>query len=319
MRATTSEQILAAFGRLQGLLLSEAIDPESFIVEAVNTNYGLAYVGCSSTGELALIVPTSKSAIPCPPLRLDLLVADYGIYSRLVLSSDVSSARVSVVRCLSADDGLVRVFAAVCSHFLEDARQHVLDSDVADFVSLWTSLFWQLAQRVSVDVVGLVGELSVIAKSEDVECWIEAWHADPQALFDFRFFNPPTVVEVKATTAGNRNHLLSLLQAHKAIEEGGFFASVLVTFDQSETTVGEMVEEIIARCSKASSRLKVWDVISKTCGAGTAGLLARRFEKKQAVESVLMFPADGVPVPDVSLPLPVGVSGLVFHSQFDGA
>lgn len=275
------------------------------------------YVGCSSDGELALIVATTKSSTPPAALRLVSLAADFGVVARLAMNNVSNEVRVSILRCEAHEENLRLLFASVCSTYLELLTAAPTEAEFSSYIARWLTLFWQLSQKASSDISGLAGELSLILASTERVRWVEAWHSDPNALYDFSFPGTNRSVEVKSTRGHGRNHVVSLDQATGTQSSTCVFASVQLSFDESGDTIGDMVREILDSLEQEPSRLKLWSVVVRTCGSSLDEMLSTRLNTEVALKSIAFYAASDIPKPVIMSPLPDGVSGVTFRSDFE--
>jgi len=308
-----ADLILGAFDRVQARASSIDLAPDAFAVEAVREGY---YVGSSADGALALLVETTPVRSQPAPTRLEYLSASYGIQCDLHEQTSARKVRVSKLLCVDVGPGTRDLFATVCAAIADKLGREPTEQQFADEIARWATLFWRLGQSVATDLVGLVGELAVISCMDDPAFWIAAWHSSPGEVLDFEFGGSGTSVEVKATRGAAREHSLSLEQVSSRDEHVRYFASVLVDLSDSGQAIGQLVREISDRLVDDVSRLRFWDILTKTCGIELEETLARRIETSKILSSVQFYPAWLVPRPDVGLPLPKGVRSVKFTSDF---
>jgi hypothetical protein len=270
------------------------------------------FLGVSNEGKLALILVPKKSNVPPAPVRLASLSVDFGRKCGLISVSGTEMLRVTVIQCISTESAQADVFASMCSSMLQSLAGSTTERDVASDIDAWAALFWQLQQSVDTDVVGICGELMVIAASGDPESWVSAWHSDPNNVIDFEFQTPSLSVEVKAARSTKRLHTLSLTQSFGTGARDPFLASVPVTFSQSGRTVASLVGEVADRLSDATLQLKLWDVLGATCGSSLDDVLARTLDVDTGIAGVRILAMGDVPVPIVQQPLPPQVVRVQF-------
>lgn len=314
--STSRPQVLDAFERLVGRVGNGDVPALGYTVEAISADRLGLYLGCSESGELALIVETRQSRTPPAPLRLVALSADFGVRSELRDGDDTKTVRVSVLRCSVLERGVGDLFATLCASFVDTLPSDSTEQEFANEINRWSGLFWRLGRRVDTDIVGLAGELAVIASAPHPSVWVQAWHADPGDVLDFVFADAATSVEVKSTRGTTREHVVSLGQVLSEGMGERFFASVFVELNDSARPLGDLVREVSDRLDD-EGRLAFWSVLTDTCGEGLEEVLTRRFEDSKAMTSLRFYDAGDIPVPVVDLPLPQGVSSVSFKSKFD--
>lgn len=292
---------------------------DAFLVESAGETHAFAFFGLSPHGEPCLIVLASPSQTPPPPIRLAGISVDHGIQAVLTEGTNDLAVRVSVVRCTSAEELSIEVFAALCTGFVQRFASRPTEQELSDEIARWSGMFWRLAQPVETDVVGLAGELITISSDNDVDRWVRAWHRTPNELIDFEFVEWGLAVEVKATRGRMRRHQISLSQLDVPDGERRYFASVLLEFGDGGTPLGDLVRELLDRLSDDELRVMLWDILARTCGKGLGDVLSRRVHLAKATESVAFFESADVPTPIVSRPLPDGVSSVKFTADLESA
>ncbi|MGG7308852.1 PD-(D/E)XK motif protein [Curtobacterium sp. AB451] len=310
--------LLSAFRRVEARL-DEALPPsDAFLVESLTPSRTL-FVAVDADGSWNFVVRTRKSVRPVPALRLSLLSADYGATYELREGDDVGSLRVCVVRCIASDPEIRNLFATVCAALVKDLPASPSDADVDIEVGKWVSLFWQLQLPARTTVIGLIGELTLLDSVEHLADWMRAWHSDPDANLDFAFATPPLSVEVKATSSQQRVHELSIHQALPTIRDNHFFASLIIELRDSGVRLGDVVAELGERLAGRSEANLLWRSLAAVCGASLGEFLDARYMREVARRSLRFYVAESIPQPSVEFPLPAGVSGLRFRSDFSSA
>ncbi|MEV7693608.1 PD-(D/E)XK motif protein [Microbacterium sp. NPDC089189] len=310
--------LVSAFRRVEARL-DEVLPPsDAFLVESLTPSRTL-FVAVDADGSWSLVVRARKSLRPVPALRLSLLSADYGATYELREGDDVGSLRVCVVRCIASDPEIRNLFATVCAALLKDLPASPSDADVDTEVGKWVSLFWRLQMPARTTVIGLIGELTLLDSVEHLADWIRAWHSDPDANLDFAFATPPLSVEVKATSSQQRVHELSIHQALPMVRDNHFFASVIIELRDSGVRLGDVVAELGERLAGRSEAILLWRSLVAVCGASLGEFLDARYMREVARRSLRFYVSESVPQPSVEFPLPAGVSGLRFRSDFSSA
>ena len=308
--------LLSAFDSLLVRASDGAVPTAGYVVEHFDASKDFLYLGCAENGELALVVTTVMSRVPPRPLRLAALSADFGLNCELNDGSGPRSVRVSVLRCTGTELSTRELFATVCGALAESMSGPPSEIEFAELITQWSSLFWRIGQRVDTDVVGLAGELIVLRQSQNIDNWLNAWHAQPTDTLDFEFVESRASVEVKTTRGAQRKHPVSLEQVAEPRLNKRFFASVLVELNDSGDLLGDVVRDLADRLHSDTSRLRLWDILTKTCGEGLSGFLSRRLDVEKAVRSLAFFRARDIPLPLVNQPIPAGVSAIKFTSDF---
>lgn len=314
----TRGRVLATFEEVEHKQLGTRLPDKSLLVEPLSSSRKW-FAAVDSEGSWALVLGSRKSSRRPPALRLSSLQADYGVTYQLHQGANVEVLRVSVIRCISSDSEIRKLFATFCVSVLESVSADAHDIDVEEQVNKWASLFWRLREPARNTVVGLIGELTLLNKVEQTSDWVRAWHSDPGDNLDFAFNSPALSVEVKATSAQQRVHEISIHQVIPTIADNHYFASVIVELRDAGDRVGDIVDGITERLDEASLANKFWKSLGDTCGSSLPEFLNVRYMSKLAGQSLRFYRAEAIPRPELTLPLPPGVSRVRFHSDFSSA
>lgn len=311
----TRGHVLTAFEVVEDLRLEASLPEGSLLVESLSRSKKW-FASIDSEGSWTLVVGSRKSSGKPPALRLSSLQADYGATYQLHQGLGTESLRASVIRCTSTEHEIRKLFATFCIAILEAMPNEPYDVDVEAQVNKWTSLFWRLREPARTSVVGLIGELTLLDAVERTSDWVRAWHADPGDNVDFAFNEPALSVEVKATSGQQRVHEISIHQASPIVTDHHYFASVVVEFRDTGDRVGDVVDRIAERLDSPSALNQFWRVLSAVCGSALTSYLEIRFMSAMARKSLQFYDSGSVPRPEMALPLPAGVSGVRFQSDF---
>jgi Putative PD-(D/E)XK family member, (DUF4420) len=255
---------------------------------------------------------------PVPsPIRMAVLSVEYGATYVLDDSGTRRELRTSVVRCHSDDQEIRELFASFCSSTLAALPAGPAEADLAAEIDKWLGLFWRLQSPTRIEVVGLIGELTVLMEAPDPGRWVRAWHSEPTSTIDFAFSGPRREIEVKATRSATRVHHLSADQAYGGTER--YIASILVDLRESGDTIGEVAKHVADRLLSVDDIRRFWELLASECGEAFADFMQERCNWDVSRDSLAFFRVEDVPQPEVTYPLPVGVLGMTFISDFSGA
>lgn len=298
---------------------AEGLPDQTLAVSAIATEAGgtLAYAGGAASGEYVAAI-VARTGTPSPiPVRMAALSAEFGVQYRLDDGITQRTMRVSVIRCRSVDPEVQTLFASFVHELLLALPSDPAETDVADELARWLGLFWRLQAPPRTDVVGLIGELTLIAAARRPEAWVRGWHSVPTSTVDFVLTQPPVEVEVKATQAATRSHTIS---ADQAFSPGNrYFASVRVELRESGMTIGEFARRVADGLGASEDREAFWAILAAECGASFGEFMAERFVADLSDQSLEFFRREDVPRPELGYPLPPGVSGMTFRSDFSSA
>lgn len=298
---------------------AEGLPDQTLAVSAIATEAGgpLAYAGGAASGEyVAAIVARTGPSSPIP-VRMAALTCEFGVQYRLDDGITQRTMRVSVIRCRSVDPEVQTLFASFVHELLLALPSDPAETDVADELARWLGLFWRLQAPPRTDVVGLIGELTLIAAASRPEDWVRGWHSLPTSTIDFVLTQPPVEVEVKATQSARRSHTIS---ADQAFSSGNrYFASVRVELRESGMTLGDLARRVTDSLGASEDREAFWSILAAECGASFGELMAERFVADVSDQSLRFFRREDVPRPELGYPLPPGVSGMTFRSDFSSS
>lgn len=313
-----SRDLVAALGRVESRSAEAPPPARALLVESLDPSR-TRFAAVDSVGSWTLVVKARKTVRPIPALRLSLLSADYGATYELREGEDAGSLRVCVIRCIAPDAEVRNLFATVCAALLDHLPVDPSDADVEVEVGKWVSLFWRLQMPARSSVVGVIGELTLLDSVDDLAAWVRAWHLDPTDNLDFAFARPQLSVEVKATTSQQRVHELSAHQAAPLVQDNHFFASVIVELRDAGVRIGDVVGDLGDRLAGRPEADLLWRSVAAVCGASLDEFFDVRYMRDAARSSLQFYAAATVPQPSVEYPLPAGVSGLRFRSDFSSA
>lgn len=289
--------------------------PRSLVVESLDHANRL-FAAVDSDGAWALVVVAQKSSKPIPALKLSSLSVDYGVSYQLHKSDAVDQLRVSALRCLTVDPAIRNLFATFCVALLGALPGDPSDADLEREVDKWVALFWRLQAPARTTVIGLIGEVTILDNVEHLGDWVRAWHTSATDNLDFAFSTPSLSVEVKATSGQQRVHELSLHQAIPPITHLHYFASVIVELREAGVRLGDVVDKLTEELTGTFESQLFWQALVEVCGSSLGEFLDARYMRDVARETLRFYEGEAVPKPIVQLPLPAGVSGLRFRSDF---
>lgn len=311
----TRSGVVAAFEKVEARSFDVELPPRSLVVDPLSRSTK-SFAALDSDGCWALVVASRKPANRIPALRLNALTADYGTNYELHQDTAVEQLRVCVIRCTSDDPTVRLLFATFCVALIDQIPAEPSDSDIETQVSKWVAMFRRLQAPARSTVIGLIGELTMLDCVDRVSDWTRAWHSASIDNLDFAFASPPLSVEVKATSSQQRVHEVSIHQTTPLVTQHHHFASVIVELRESGDRLGSVVDEIVERLGDTAAIEKFWSSLANVCGASLGDYLEVRFMRDVARKSLRIYRAESIPRPIMELPLPAGVSGVHFRSDF---
>jgi hypothetical protein len=312
----SSDAVQEAFSRLARTAQSRPVDEGGILVEEFATNDAQHFVGLTSVGNRALVLSTDNCGHAIPSIRLASLGVDFSVAYRLNRDGQTTHRRVSVIECSSTEPVIHDLFATFCAAVLSALPPKPSVAALEDEVKRWISLFWQLQRPARTEVIGLIGELTVLNEVADKDLWVRAWHLKASDNLDYAFSTPPMSVEVKSTTSQHRVHELSLNQVDPPVAQEHYFASLIVELRESGMTIRDLVGMIRDEFKETSSERLLWSALSSICGSSLPEFFDVRFSLPVSRDSLRIYTAASVPAPVLLTPMPAGVSRLRFRSDF---
>jgi hypothetical protein len=178
-------------------------------------------------------------------------------------------------------------------------------SAIVDAIARLVEILQQLARPPRRSIIGLYGELTVIAVSHDPIACLSAWRTDVDDRFDFSLADAR--LEAKATSERTREHTFSFEQCTPPRGTHAIIASMFVEPNGGGQSVQGIIAEIISRVgSDQQARLKLQSTIANSLGSSLLSALSMCFDEALARSSLSFFDAHAIPAIRTSIPAGVG-------------
>jgi hypothetical protein len=188
---------------------------------------------------------------------------------------------------------------------LLDSKSVIRSADVDDFVRSLQNLFSGRPPVSEEEIMGLWGELFVLANCHNPEIAIPAWHNTLNQKFDFA--RGADRVEVK-TTSGRREHSFSIEQLRPKEPIQGSVISI-VTWRNQGPSIIDLLDGVRRLAPSVEESARVGELAMKTLGISWREGKTASFDAEEAMSRLLCFRTDDIPcVGDI----PPEVSGLRF-------
>lgn len=218
--------------------------------------------------------------------------------------------RYTLIRC-SGDEELQGLFLRLVGAFLEQLSPSSERAELARVVLKLVDLFRVLGAPPRKSLQGLWAELFLIANSRKPIAVLEAWHADPDELYDFR--QDHHCIDVKSSSQRTRMHAARLDQLYPPAGTIGVIVSVVAERAGGGVTIENLVDQVIERCAtRGDLQLKLRTIVTETLGADWRLAARTRFDWDQAVQTCAMYRVEDVP----RIPLTEIPAGIT-HVRFD--
>lgn len=214
------------------------------------------------------------------------------------------SERYRAVALRPGNEHLLSAFSILIAALISYLPDAPTSRDIDRFMTELIELF-DVETEISLErVLGLWGELALMSRTEDPAKWFDAWHAQPNALYDFTFGG--INVEVKTALGSRPIHHFSHSQLTQEPTRT-YIASLLVHEDRGGKSVTDLVEEISASLA-LSARVELEDRVIRVFGRevelardlrfALTGSGMPRFVRTEYVPQVLVSPSQ--PITEIS-------------------
>jgi len=245
-----------------------------------------------------------------PALRLRHLHAEYNVLATVDNGlAHTAPQTFAAITLLLDDDLMVGAFLRFAMLLSTTVGEKPRSSEVFQAVSQFASLLRALARAPRKSTQGLWAEMFVIQACDQPDLWIDAWHNDPQEIYDFCF--PSVRVEVKSSASRLRRHRFSLQQLRPPAAGRVLVASLFVEPSRGGLSITDLAAQLRGRISLEQA-VKLDRIIAETLGENVAEALQMKFAMDAARESLLFFPASSIPC---IAEVPEGVEEVNFISR----
>ena len=286
----------------------------SFSVAGIE-GHGAYMVGRNSRGEAALLINATGTGRTVP-IRLAGIEA---IYAMPCMIKEVGrpgrTQQLTAITCLSRDQAVEAYFASVIVMLIDLLGPLPETTAVSGAVDHLIIFFQKLRLPPRKSIVGLVGELLVIATARDPGVAVEAWRRDPDERYDFAVGN--LRLEAKATSTRNRTHEISYEQVTPPEGTVGLLASMFVERSGGGTTLRDLLSSIETRLPSHEAILRLRTIVADTLGQDLVTSMGWSFDLQHGIASADLF--DLRTIPAIRGPLPAEVSGVRFTANLSRA
>ena len=283
--------------------LNERIEagPNVFAAEGI-TDFEGVRLGRNSEG-LALLVSGDAQL---PTIELNSLRAQFNKRVEIFEGNHRTEETLMVVQFIGGNQDLESLFLDALALLLSRSERPTARA-ISEFVTNLRLLLAPVEDVSDQTLVGLWGELFVMANSSDIEKACSAWHSSPIEKFDFA--QDGERVEVKTTSSGSRSHVISFNQLYPPAPVSVFLASIVTTTGGNGRTIGKLTSDILANVELAATADHVLAVVLKTLkGQGRTGF-DRHYDENFALSSLKFYDALKIPAPQA---IPSEVSNLTY-------
>ena len=272
-------------------------------------------LGRNSRGEAALLIKAAGTGRTVP-IRLAGIEALFAIPCLIAQEGRPDRTQtLTAITCLSRDQAVEAYFSSVIGILISVLGRSPDTTAVSGAVDHLVCFFQKLRQPSKKSVVGLIGELLVIATARDPSVAVDAWHRDPDERYDFAVGN--LRLEVKAASTRIRVHQMSLEQATPPDGTVGLLVSVFVEQSGGGTTLQMLLSTIEAMLPSHQTVLRLRTIVADTLGQDLVAAMGWSFDFQQGMASAEVFDLRSIPA--IRGPLPAEISGVRFRTDLSGA
>jgi len=281
---------------------------------------GTHFLAKGAAGEPVLLLRAGKRRVPRIPLGLHHMQVEFDIDCTVRDTAvDGAVTPVSATFCRAACDpgipGLHPLFVHALAGAVESFPAELSSSEVDRFFDDTVELFRAFTAPARTSVLGLWGELFLIAASPCRNTLLSGWHVSPDQAFDFAF--PNACVEVKTTARHNRQHEFAMTQlrgAHLPV----FVASIVAERSDAGESVFDLAS-VIQEGLTPANHAKLWRLVAESLGGDAEGAADLRFLWTAAANSLRFYAAASLPAPEVPNAAAPCISAVRFSLDLDRA
>lgn len=277
---------------------------------------GAHYLAKGSANEPVLLLRVQKRRVPRIPLGLRHVQVEFEVECA-VIDRETTDGFVTATFCRAVCDptaqGLHALFIHALASAVEGLPPNLTPGAVDRFFEDAVELFRSFSSPAKTSILGLWGELLVIAASPNQDALVTGWHVTPEQTFDFAF--PGAHLEVRTTARHNRQHEFALTQLQGTLLPT-FVASIVV----EESDAGENVFELANTIQDSLSphnRAKLWRLLAQLIGSEAEDTGDVRYLRTAALNSLRFYDAANLPSPEIFAPIAQCISNVQFSLDID--
>lgn len=203
----------------------------------------------------------------------------------------------ALVSCDAAVPDLYEIFVRCFSAAIEELPINSGTRELNTCIQKLVDLFRSLTHPSGKDVLGLWGELYVIAKSSNVVSAMTRWHENPLDRFDFSW--EQGCLEVKASTQSTRIHTFALEQLMNPMQGIGYIVSLMLQPLSGGLGLMDLANQIEEKLTDSPAlQQKLWKNLAKALGNDFSEKLDKRFDVSYAERNTIVFMMNDVPRPE---------------------
>jgi hypothetical protein len=169
----------------------------------------------------------------------------------------------TILSCISKDEQIIKIFLDICQTTISQLGKEPTPKEISEKTQMLIDLFKEMPNKLS-SIVGLWGELFLIASSKNISKSLEAWHQHAEDKYDF--YDNNEALEVKCTTQTDRIHIFKHDQLVSNLKDH-YVASIMISDDPIKgLSVVDLYELIKKNCKLDNLNNKLKKIFFKIVG-----------------------------------------------------
>ncbi|MCL9669120.1 PD-(D/E)XK motif protein [Rosenbergiella epipactidis] len=255
------------------------------------------FLAKASDGTPLFLLHDASEAQYSPGVQFRYLTAHFHATCRVHTDGKELQDQFALVSCDDAVPDLHEIFVRCFSAAIEELPVISGTRELNNCIRKLVDLFRTLSQPSGKDVLGLWGELYVIAYSGNIVGAIAGWHEDPFDRFDFSW--KQGCLEVKASMQSARLHTFTLEQLMNPTKGIGYVASLLLQPLSGGLGLIDLANLIEMELNHSPTlKMKLWKNLAKALGSDFSEKLDKRFDISYAERNAIVYAMNDVPRPE---------------------
>lgn len=256
------------------------------------------FLAKGSDGSPIFLLQDASEVNYTPGVQFRYLTAQFHATCRVQTDDKDLQDQFALVSCDGAATDLHEIFVRCFSAAVEELPINSGTRELSHCIHKLVDLFRALSQPGRNDVLGLWGELYVIANSGNIVAAMTGWHEDPFDRFDFS--SGQGCLEVKASMQSARLHTFTLEQLMNPTKGIGYVTSLLLQPLSGGLGLIDLANLIEIELSHSPAlKLKLWNNLAKALGGDFSEKLDKRFDISYTERNLIVYAMDDVPKPEI--------------------
>ena len=158
-------------------------------------------IGKNYKGLPAILINTKKNNDSATPYKGMSIRLRFNINCKV--HEENERQNYTILSCIANDDQTIKIFLDICQTTISQLGKEPTPKEINEKTQILIDLFKEMPNKRS-SIIGLWGELFLIASSKNIIKCLEAWHQHSEDKYDF--YNNNEALEVKCTSKTDRKH-----------------------------------------------------------------------------------------------------------------